>query len=118
MSEILDLDSIMPQPMTIRLGGKEIVINPPTVAQILVLVRLNSDFMDTDDSNIDAMNEASKKLQDHLRILIPGLPEGDMQAFVQRKLAEQLFELAKPEEMEALDEKGISVDNSKKVPQD
>lgn len=118
MSEIIDLDSVMPQPQLLRLGGKDVYINPPTVAQILVLVRLNSDFMDSDHSNYEAMKAASLKLQNHLRILVPGLPEGELDAFTQRRLIEILFQLAKPEEMSTLEQKGITVDNSKKASQD
>lgn len=118
MSEVIDLDSIMPVPCTVRLGGKDIVINPPTVAQILVLVRLNSAFMEVDDSDYQAMQEASAKVQNHLRLLIPGLPDGEFNAFTQRKLIEALLDLSKPEDIKVLEDKGITVDSSKKAPQD
>lgn len=118
MDKIIDLDSLMPQTITVRMGGVEHKVNPPTVAQILVLVQLNSDLMDADSTNYEEKKAASDKVQAHLRTMIEGLPEGDLGAFQHRRLIEILLELSRPEEMQALTDKGITVDNSKKAEQD
>lgn len=115
MSEILDLDTIMPKAITIKLGGKDLIVEPPTVAQVLVLIQLNTDLMDADDHDADAKYQAMVKVQDHLRLMIPGLPDGIFSAYVQRALIELIMDLAKPDEEEELAKKGITVDSSKKA---
>lgn len=69
MSDILDLDALAPQAKKIKINGKVIDCNPPTIKQLLNLQRTVNEIQ---QSNVSA-DEAMSRLEDALSRIIPSL---------------------------------------------
>lgn len=76
-SNMLDLDALIPEPKKIKIKGKIIDCNPPTIKQLLNIQKV----VDTIQNNNLQGEEAINKFEDALSAIIPALktdPEIDL----------------------------------------
>lgn len=73
MSEILDLDALLPEPKKVKLSGKILDVYPPTVRQLLRLQRIGQSISDQSLSG----EEAEKGMMEALSTIIPALKDDD-----------------------------------------
>ena len=71
MSDILDLDLLLPEPKQVKLNGKVYEVFPPTVKQILRLQKIGQGIQ----TGSIVGDEAESQLIEGLSVLMPALKE-------------------------------------------
>lgn len=66
-TDVFDLDALLPEPKKIKIQGKIIDANPPTVRQILHIQKVMAEIKDQNLSG----EEAEEKLIDVLSVIVP-----------------------------------------------
>ncbi len=69
MNPIYDLDNLLPEPKHIKLGGKILLCNIPSIRQLIQIARLESEMANLKDEDISTVMDKIKS------VLVPILPE-------------------------------------------
>lgn len=119
MSEpiIHNLDDLLPQDVTIRLGGKDIKLNPPTLRQTLELVKLTEVLKDTAKLSNDQIVDAIDNVQAKLKELIPELSAmPELRPAQISGLVKLITDITTPQDTKELQARNIQVGDEKKDP--
>ena len=116
MSDILDLDALAPEPRTIKLGGKEIQVQPPRTRHVLRLGFLGQKMQDLDSMSVEESDELIEKLEAEIKQCIPEIEKHTLNASQLMQLLSIIVDMGMPNQAEVLKEKGITVDNTSKDP--
>jgi hypothetical protein len=113
VSDITDLDALVPPQATIKFGGKEVTVTPPKTADILKLGALGQKLQ-----NIEGLDDATvDKLVDDLTVVvkhcIPELGDAQLNTPQLLKVMEILSKMAVPPDVAELDKRGITVGDPK-----
>lgn len=114
-AQIVDLDALVPKPVTIKLGEQEIEIQPPKTADVLRLGVLGQEM-----ENIKQMDDAQldKLVADITAQLVKVVPEiGERQLSMAQllKLVEIVSEMGVPPDAKAARDAGVSPNSPKKT---
>lgn len=71
MSELLDLDALLPEPKKIKINGKIIECHPPTIRQLLAIQKAADA---STGANVDPQ-EAVERLEEALSAIVPAIKE-------------------------------------------
>ena len=123
----LDLDALAPKPKTIKFGGKEIVVEQPSMRQVAKLMLFGQKYQEamtnintteTDDQKEQKMEELLNNLTIVLKEIIVELKDATLSSGQVLALMGIIFDMINPEQYKELEKKGIKVeiDASKKVP--
>ena len=115
MSDVLDLNALMPQPRRIKLGEVEIEIQPPKTQDILKLGTLGQKLQNLEDLTDEQVDELTQKLREAIDRVVPELQGHELNTAQLMALLNLIIEMAMPPEAEALAAKGITVDTPKKA---
>lgn len=114
MSDILDLDALMPKAVTIKFGGEEIAIAPPSTADILQLGYLGQKLQGSEallqEGKLDTV---LSELTDQVYKCIPQLNGKGLSTAQLFKLVEIISEMAIPPDVKDLNARGITVGDPK-----
>lgn len=114
MSDIIDLDAIDPQPITIKLDGAEYIIQPPTTLDILRLGYYTQKLTTTDLSDESATQQAINDLTAQVYKCVPGISGKLLSKPQLQTLVQIISDMSTPEEKKELDSKGITPNTSEK----
>ena len=114
----LDLDTILPNKGKVILGGKEYIVEPPKLKNLIELSKLAKLFQDgkaSDSAAISALTEFKELLYP----IIPALKDSEVDISLDQAAAllEFIMKLATPEDKIALDKAGITPTKKKIKPQ-
>jgi len=118
----LDLDTLVKPSKTIRLGGEAIVINPPSLEELLKLSKLGGAIQKKQDgkkmSEEEAV-EAINSLRAAFADLVPELKGKPLNVEQLLALLDLVVKMAMPSDVTELEKRGITLDSDqKKILQD
>lgn len=113
MSDIIDLDALMPRAVTIKFQNKEININPPKTGDILRLGKTAQKLQDSSEST--DIDKDIQDVSDHIYKIIPELNGEQLTTGQLLLLIKIISDMAIPPDAKELQERGITVDGSKKA---
>lgn len=108
MSNVVDLDALIPRPATVRWGDKEITVNPPRVHTVL---RIADYWQNIRLATVLPEKELEQGVRDLTTEIIKCIPElaGSELSYAQMTaLVELLTKMTLPPETKELQEQGIS----------
>jgi len=105
----IDLDALMPEPAEITLGGQKILMQPPTVEQVLKISKLSVQFKDIEE-NQDAIPEAITKMTDIVVEIIPELKGKALNVPQLIGIINLIVKMSNPQQEEATTEDGSKVE--------
>ena len=116
-SEILDLNSLMPDSRRIRFGNppKEVDVKPPTTGQVLKLGALGKKMQDIDNMSAEETEALVNRLTAEVKVCIPELADQELNTAQLMKLLEMIIDMGMPGQVQELAKKGITVDTAKKI---
>lgn len=117
MSEIIDLDVLVPKACTIRFEGQEIVVQPPKAIDILTFGYYTEKLINADYSTPQG-EEALGAVTKQLYKAIPELDGKELSKAQITKLIGLMRDMAVPQETKDLEAQGITLEPSKKAPED
>jgi hypothetical protein len=117
MSNIIDLDVVIPQSAIIKFDGKEIEVKPPTVAETIRL-GLWAEIMTDQRSGLAEIERAVTEVTAFMHRHIPGLNNKPLNKFQLNTLMQVIADLNTPQEKKELAARGITTDTEKKASQD
>lgn len=115
MSDVLDLDALVPKTAIVKFDGKEIEIKPPTTGQLLKMASVGGKLQDADKLTPDELTKTIEDFTNQIYELIPELQGRPLNATQLLKLVELINSMAVPPEATELSKRGIEVDGSKKA---
>ena len=114
MSDVIDLDALVPQETIIKFGNDEIKIPPPKTGDLLRLGVLASKMGHVEDLKDDELQSAVLALNMHVYKMIPALNERPLNLAQLQKLISVISEMATPPDITELSKRGITPDTSSK----
>jgi hypothetical protein len=96
MVEILNLDKLIPEPITAILGGKEIKVYPGKLKSLIKTLRAFKNFKDAE--GLDGQLAVMDSLMDALKSFVPALNDDDMDISIDQvnSLVELAFKVSQP----------------------
>lgn len=113
MSDILDLDALVPPSVVIKFGEKEITVNPPSLADVLKLGSLGQKMQSVGEMAEADATKIVGELTDHVYKCIPELNGGALSTVQLLKLIEIITNMSVPPDAKELEARGISTDSPK-----
>lgn len=113
MSEIIDLDVLLPKEVIIKFGGEELTVPPPTLADVLRLGALSKAMSEIDPSNPDELETATNNITQHLYKCVPALKDKPLNTAQLLKLSTIISSMGMPPDAKELDERGINLGDPK-----
>lgn len=118
MTEILDLDALVPDSVMIKFGGEEIEVLPPKAVDVFKLGFLGQKMQDAGDMADGEMETTLANLTEHVRKCIPQLAGKELSTAQLLKLVEIISGMAVPPDTKELESRGITPDAPKKTGSD
>lgn len=113
MSDVIDLDALVPQPVTIKFDNQEIQLAPPKVGDVLRLGSLAQKIQDIDDVTDGQMETLVNDLTAQVQKCVPELAGKPLTSGQLLKLVEIISRMAIPPDVQALEAKGVTVGDPK-----
>lgn len=113
MDEIIDLDALVPRPVTIKFGDETVEIPPPKTSDILRLGSLGQKMGQTDKYSPDELDKLVTELTEQVYNCIPALKDKPLNTAQLIKLVAIISDMAMPPDAEALKARGITTDTPK-----
>lgn len=114
MSDIIDLDALMPPSRTIHFADQDIVIQPPKTGDLLRLGTLGQKMQNASDMTPDEADNLVKDMTAVIYKVIPEINEKPLSTAQLLKLFEILAEMGMPQDAPQLKAKGIDENTVKK----
>lgn len=118
MSDVIDLDALVPPNITVKFGGEEIQITPPKVADILRLGFLGQKLATPDNIKDNELDKVIEDLTEHVYRCIPQLAGKPLNTPQLLRLVEIIGQMATPPDIKDLQAKGISKDTGTDSPKE
>lgn len=109
MTEVIDLDALAPEPVVIKLNGKEFTIKPPSVEDIMRLSATASKLEKADTMDQQELEALIGKLIELLKTVAPDIADEKYTTIQLIKLVNIITEMATPPDIKELEKKGIKV---------
>lgn len=116
MSEVIDLDALVPKSRYIKLNGNEFELPAPRMETIIRLADMQKRMAATDTSDTNALNTMTKEVDALLREIVPQLEQTPLTYVQIFKLIEILSEMATPPAVKEMQNKGIKPASPKAAP--
>lgn len=114
MSEVLDLDALVPQTLKVKIGDETFDVPPPSLQDILKLGALSQRMSKFDPDNMDVGAEMVAELTEQVYACAPALKGRNLNMAQLLGLVRALTELSTPPDIKELADQGISVDTGEK----
>lgn len=106
--QILDLDSLAPEPRVVKFGDERITVNPPKTVDILKLGKLGQKLEKAEDMSDDDMDAALTSLTEQVYKIIPELKDKPLNMQQLMALISLIKDMAVPEDAKELERKKIT----------
>lgn len=116
MSDVLDLNALIPQPRKVKFGELEIEIKPPKTADILKLGVAGQKLQNLETLKDDEVDKLVADLTANIYRMVPELNSQELTNGQLFALVGLIVEMGMPPEAEELKKRGITVDTPKKAP--
>lgn len=113
MSEVLDLDALVPPSVTIKFGGSEIEVKPPKTGDVLRLGTLGQKLSDASEASAEDVDKLVSMLTEQIGKCIPELAGKEFNTAQLMKLVEIISKMAIPPDVKELEDRGITTDGPK-----
>lgn len=113
MSDIVDLDVLAPEAVTVKFGGEEIKIQPPKTSHVLKLGPLGQRLDKIEDLTEEETDKLILDLTNHIYKMIPELKDKPLTTSQLLKLIQIISEMTVPPDAKALKARGITADSPK-----
>ncbi len=113
MSNVIDLDALVPVNVTIKLGGQEIEIKPPKTVDVLRLGFLAQKLQKPDELKDNELDETLDFMTAQVKKCVPAIESHDLNTAQLLKLVQIISEMAVPPDAKELQERGISTGDPK-----
>ena len=97
MSQIIDLNELVPQPVQVRLGEKEYTIQPPSTAEMFELAELGQTLKKADQSSETELKNMFEALESTVYKIVPELKDVKLLPAQLFKLFEIIAKMATPQ---------------------
>lgn len=112
MSDVIDLDALAPQDVTIKFQDQLISVKPPTMGAFMKLVDLGMK-LDNDELDPEMINKLAEDLKAAVVNCIPELEGKELSVSQLTKLVEVIARMVVPPDAKELKDRGISSDDPK-----
>lgn len=109
MSNIVDLDALIPRDATVTFEGKEVTVKPPKVHTVLRIADYWQNIRLATVLDESELEKGVKNLQDEIIKCIPELEGHDLSYAQITTLVELLTKMTLPPETKEMKERGITV---------
>lgn len=113
MSSTIDLDALIPPSVTVKFGGAEIEIKPPTTGDVLRLGFLGQKLQDANTLTDVEIDKLVAELTGQVAKCVPELAGKDLSTAQLLKLVEIIGEMSVPPDAVELKKRGISTTSPK-----
>lgn len=113
MTNILDLDSLAPQPRVIKFGGKQITVNAPKTVNVLRIGHLGQKFEQAGDISEADLGKALDELTTEITKVIPELQGQTFNMAQLMGLMTLIKEMAMPADAKELEARKITTTSPK-----
>lgn len=113
MSEIIDLDALIPQSVVIKFGDQNIEVKPPSIGEVLKLGSLGQKLEKADTLPDGELEILLTDLVSHIEKCIPELAGKQLNTAQILKLVGIISQMSVPPDVQELDKKGITVGDPK-----
>jgi len=114
MSDVIDLDALLPEARVIKYENEEIKIPPPKTGDLLKLGVLSQRMANVEDIKDDELQKRVLDLTLHVYKMIPALNERPLNLLQLQTLVQILSDMATPKDVAELSKKGITPDTGSK----
>jgi hypothetical protein len=111
MSQIIDLDALMPEVAIVKYGDKEIKVQPPSVELLLKLSSNAGRFKDADKLSPEELGAVIDAVTDLIYQIIPDLKDVKFNQAQLMALVNLISEMVMPPDSKELAEKGVTTDD-------
>lgn len=108
MGEVVDLDALVPESITVKLSGQEIKLNPPTLSQLLKLSSIGEKLVKAEGLQPDQLEEILADIRGVLALLFPELADKELNLAQIVKLISVVTEMTVPKDAKELKARGIT----------
>lgn len=115
MSDIIDLDALVPASVIIKIGGAEVTVSPPKTGDFLRLGYLGQRLEKAESLGTDELDQLIQQLTDQIIKCIPEIAGQALSSAQLLKLVEIISQMAMPPDSKELKDRGVEVDNPKKA---
>lgn len=113
MSDIIDLDALVPQDVVVKFGGEEISIQPPKTADVLKLGYLGQKLQEGSSLTDAELDKLILELTTKIKNCVPQLADKDLNTAQLLKLVDIISTMAMPPDTKELAKRGISTTSPK-----
>ncbi len=113
MGNIVDLDALMPSPVTIKFGGKDIEVQPPKTSDILRLGVYAEALGKIEEMSTEEVTMAINNLNDQIGLCIPELKGINLNMAQMLKVVQIINDMAMPTDVKAMNESGVTAGDPK-----
>lgn len=113
MNRVIDLDALVPEAVTVKIGGEELQVSPPKTADVLRLAALGQKMQDIDKQTPDQLDELIASLTEQIRKCVPQLADRELTTIQLMKLVEIINQMSVPPDAEELKRRGITPESPK-----
>jgi hypothetical protein len=107
MSSTIDLDALVPQPVTIHINNKDIQVQPPSTLNVFRLGSLGQKMQNADQLTTEEMSKLVEGITSEVRACIPELENYNLNTAQLLKLVQIISEMGTPTEAKELEARGI-----------
>lgn len=118
MSDVLDLDALVPQPAVIRFGGNEIQVAPPKTADLLQLGALGQKLQNVDKLTDEQTEKLVGDLEQLVVRMVPQLANQTLNTSQLLGVVKLISEMSIPPDAKELERQGITPSGGKSDPKD
>lgn len=116
MSDIVDLDALLPEAVIVKFDGQEIQIPPPTTADVIRLGSLAGKLENADKLNASELETIISSITTQIYKCVPALDGKPFASAQLLKLVSIISQMAVPKESQELAARGITSDTPKTNP--
>ena len=112
-NDILDLDALVPQPVTIHFDGKDVVVQPPKIIDLIKLGSATQGIAVPSAMSKEELQAGMDKLTQVIRDCIPELQGKELNLAQTQSLVEILNRMGTPPATENVDGKRVEKESPK-----
>lgn len=113
MSDIVDLDALVPQAVKIKFGGSEIEVRPPKTGQVLKLSVLGQKLAEPSLLSTEQIQPIIDDLTTLILECVPELKDSVLTSTQLMKLMEIISEMSVPPDAKQLEKQGLEASSPK-----
>jgi hypothetical protein len=113
MTDVIDLNELVPQARYIKIQDKQIEIKPPKLINLLVLGSLGQKMQDVAGLTADEAGQLTDDLTREVKNCVPELDAIELNVQQLLKLVEIISEMGTPSATKELEKRGISPSSPK-----